>query len=284
MSPTSQWVPRRKTPNLRVFRRNDLVVFRLFFFPSPHIPGKVPAGPRLPANVGAPSSFPPGRFSQPDFTNRRVSIHRCPGTVYETWTWPFEKLSIFDPAVAVGAPFCSCPRPGAPYIRRPPPLRRANQSSRPPVITHAVDSHLAVAGVSSDGASGAGKNYRRSAVELAARGGVATEARHPGDVGGGAAPGGAIWPAGGYPALALGRNAGGRNILPTFYPKPSHFLSSSLFIFFRTLTCLPGQGSRQTSGHAARGLRAGGIAAPERLPPCRQGPHRRPPRAWPHHV
>lgn len=160
-----------KDPEPSGFRRNDLVVSRLFFFPSPHIPGKVPAGPHLPANVGAPSPFPPGRFSQPDFTNRRVSIHRCPGTVYETWTWSFEKASIFDLAVAVGAPFCSCPRPGAPYIRRPPPVRRANQSSRPPVVAHAVDSHLAVACVSSDGASGGQPpRKRRGRKELPASG------------------------------------------------------------------------------------------------------------------
>jgi hypothetical protein len=73
-------------PQTFEFSSNDLVVFRLFFSPSPHIPGKVPVGPYLPANVGAPSRFSPGRSLQPDFTNRRVPIHRCPGIVYGAWT------------------------------------------------------------------------------------------------------------------------------------------------------------------------------------------------------
>lgn len=62
-----------------------------------------------------------------DYTNRRVSIHRYPVSVYETWTWPFEKLSILDLAVAVGAPFCNRPAdPGAPH-RAPPPQCSACQ-------------------------------------------------------------------------------------------------------------------------------------------------------------
>jgi len=50
---------------------NDLVVFELFFFSSPHIPGKVGVPPWLPANVEAPSKV----FAVPNFGGE---IHKSP--------------------------------------------------------------------------------------------------------------------------------------------------------------------------------------------------------------
>src|SRR5689334_10196987 len=67
-----------------------------FFFPSPHIPGKVPVVGARRANVRAPNYFLPERFLGGNFTNRRVPIHRYPGSVYETWTWPFERFLKMD--------------------------------------------------------------------------------------------------------------------------------------------------------------------------------------------
>jgi len=121
--------------------KDDIVISRRFFFPSPHIPGKVAVGPYLPANVRAPNFFSRSRFLVRNYTNRRVPIHRYPVSVYAAWTWPFGKVSILDLAVAVGAPFSRV----AGQSRRHPPnaggsisrlghrrLRTRWVSSRPP--------------------------------------------------------------------------------------------------------------------------------------------------------
>jgi hypothetical protein len=67
-----------------------------------------------------------------DFTNRRVPIHRYHASVYEAWTWPLERFSVPDLAVAVGTPFPGPPTPQ----RRPPPPESAGglffTGARPP--------------------------------------------------------------------------------------------------------------------------------------------------------
>ena len=73
---------------------------RFFFFPSPHIPGKVGVRPWLPANVGAPFFFLPGPVWQADYTNRRAPVHRSRGSGALGGTWPFWNT---DLAVAPGA-------------------------------------------------------------------------------------------------------------------------------------------------------------------------------------
>lgn len=100
-----------------------------------------------PANVRAPDHLLPGRFLEPDYTNRRVSIHRYRVSVYEKGTWSFEKFSVLDLAVAVGGAF----RGGGASAGHPPYFQRVEPLPERPAITQDVVFDLAaVAAVGSD--------------------------------------------------------------------------------------------------------------------------------------